>query len=202
MNSIIAARLRRLGANLAALAVGGVAARATWAHIVHVGQKYGESMAAWLPVSIDGMMIAGVILSVDSRMTSGRVNPWARGATWLGGVMSIAAQIESGRERGPVAAGIATVFSITLIVVVEAIAWRTKRSASRVVEVAQQVVADEETRLPVPVSPAVVFSASPDRVVPERVPGTGPMPRRKAVSPLTRDESGAPRVLMDRAPRV
>lgn len=206
MNRITATHLRRIGANLAALAVGGVAARATWAHIVHVGQKYGEEMAAWLPVSVDGMMVAGVILSVDARVTGKGVNPWARAATWIGGVMSIAAQIESGRERGWVAAGIATVFSITLIIVVEALAWSGRRrkaaAAPPVVEEAQEIVSTEVARLPVPVSPAVVFSASSERVTPERVPGTGPMPRRKAVSPLTRDDNGQPRVLMDRAPKV
>lgn len=207
MKRITATLLRRIGANLAALAVGGVAARATWSHIVHVGQKYGEAMAAWLPVSIDGMMIAGVILSVDARVTGKGTNPWARAATWIGGVMSIAAQIESGRERGWVAAGIAMVPSITLIIVVEAIAWSgsRKRAVSPVVEQAQEIVATEVTKLPVPVSPAVVFSEvspGPDRVTPERIPGTGPRPRRAAVSPLTRDENGAPRVLMDRAPKV
>lgn len=204
MKQSTAAYLRRAGANLAALAVGGVAARATWAHIVHVGQKYGESMAAWLPVSIDGMMVAGVILSVDARVTGRQVNPWARAATWIGGVMSIAAQIESGRERGPVAAGIATVFSITLIIVVEALAWGGKHKPAAiapVVEQAQQVVAASMAALPMPVSPAP--TESPARVAPEgRVPGTGPMPRRMATSPLTRDESGKPRILMDRAPRV
>ncbi len=72
--------LRRSGANLAALAVGGVAARATWEHIAHVGAKYGEPMAAWLPVSVDGMMITGVIMAADARAAGRPIGPWARTA--------------------------------------------------------------------------------------------------------------------------
>jgi hypothetical protein len=157
---ITAQQLRRVGAHLAALAVGGVAARATWEHIVHVGRKYGEEMAVWLPVSIDGMMVAGVLLSVDARVTGRGTNPWARAATWIGGAISIAAQIESGRERGGVAAGIAMVPSITLIIVVEALAWSVKlKQIASVVDAAQEIVSTEITRLPVPVSPAI-FSAA------------------------------------------
>ena len=82
MFQIHSTKLRRIGANLAALTVGGVAARATWEHISHVGAKYGESMAAWLPVSIDGMMIAGVLLAADAKAAGRPASPWARVATW------------------------------------------------------------------------------------------------------------------------
>lgn len=203
-----AAYARRVGANLAALAVAGVAARATWDHIVSVGHQYGEEMAVWLPVSIDGMMIAGVILSVDAKVTGRPVNPWARAATWLGGLLSIGAQIESARTRGWIAMLIASIFSATLIITVEAVAWSSKRRARNAavaepVVQAQQVVEQASAALPVPVSPAPQqVPVSPDRVTPERIPGTGPVPRRKAISPLTRDEHGEPRVLLDRAPRV
>lgn len=166
VRATIARITRRVFANLAALAVAGVAARATWEHIVHVGRKYGEEMAVWLPVSIDGMMVVGVLLSADARATGKGVNPWARAATWIGGLMSVAAQIESGRERGMVAAGIAMVPSITLIIVVEALAWSGPRRTRRwfrkatppVVSEVQAIVSAELAQLPVPVSPAVVFS--------------------------------------------
>jgi uncharacterized protein DUF2637 len=189
-----AALLRRISANLAALAVGGVAARATWDHIVQVARKYGESMAIWLPVSIDGMMVAGVILSVDARVTGKPVNPWARGATWLGAVLSILFQIESARERGWIAMIIASIFSVALIVTVEAVAYSSRkmhRAAAVPAEPAPpvQVVEAAEIIAAAPVSPAPV---SPDRVI----PGTGPVARRPATSPMTG------RVLSDRAPRT
>jgi hypothetical protein len=162
--SVTAALLRRVFAHLAALAVGGVAARATWEHIVHVGRKYGEEMAVWLPVSIDGMMIAGVLLQADARATGKGRNWWATFCTWVGGALSVAAQLESGRERGAVAAGIAMVPSVTLILVVEALAWSGKlkqlreRTAAGPVEEAQAIVSAQVAQLPVPVSPAI-FSA-------------------------------------------
>jgi hypothetical protein len=153
--------LRRIGANLAALLVGGVAARATWEHIAHVGAKYGEPMAAWLPVSVDGMMLAGVIMAADARAAGRPIGPWSRVATWTGGILSIAAQIESGRERGIVAAGIATVFSLTLIITVEALFWRGKaKEITQVEEVA-------ETPVPAPVAPAApLFSSAPTSPAP------------------------------------
>lgn len=124
------ARMRRVGANLAAGAVGAIAAYATWHHIVHVGQKYGESAAIALPIAIDGMMIAGVLMAADAKAAGRPVGPWSRVATWVGAILSIAAQIESGRERGWVAALIATVFSITLIITVEAVTWQRKSKSA------------------------------------------------------------------------
>lgn len=176
--------LRRIGANLAALSVGGVAARATWEHIAHVGSKYGEPMAAWLPVSVDGMMITGVIMAADARAAGRPIGPWARVATWVGGVLSVAAQIESGRERGYVAAGIATVFSLTLIITVEALFWRGKTKAKDVTD-APKV---EEPPAPAPapvVTPMVpVFSTAP--VSPMPAPHHFSRPRDGQLkSPLT-----------------
>jgi hypothetical protein len=176
--------LRRIGANLAALAVGGVAARATWEHIAHVGAKYGEPMAAWLPVSVDGMMITGVIMAADARAAGRKIGPWARVATWVGGILSIAAQIESGRERGFIAAGIATVFSLTLIITVEALFWRGKAKDVKPVQVAET----PPVPAPAPVAPpmAPVFSAPPVMPTPEprRFARPGDVPVR--LSPLTK----------------
>jgi hypothetical protein len=163
--------LRRIGAILSALAVGGVAARATWEHIAHVGRKYGESMADWLPVSVDGMMLVGVIMAADARAAGRPIGPWARTATWTGGILSIAAQIESGRERGWIAAAIATVFSLTLIVTVEALFWHGKAKAPTAPAVTEARKVEEPPApepAPVVTPMAPVFSAPP--VMPEPVP--------------------------------
>lgn len=175
---INAQRLRRLGADLAALAVAGVAARATWDHISLVGARYGESMASWLPISIDGMMISGVILAVDASIMGRPRNPWAMVATWVGGIMSIAAQIESARHRGPIAMAIASVFSITLIISVEAIAHGRKTvAASPTARTAQHPVeAVLSAPMPAPVSPAPAGSSRTPRIT------TGRTPRRTARS--------------------
>ena len=86
MFQIHSTKLRRIGANLAALAVGGVAATATWHHISAVGAKYGETMSAFLPIFVDGMMVAGVLLAADAKAAGRPVGPWARVATWFGAV--------------------------------------------------------------------------------------------------------------------
>jgi hypothetical protein len=193
-------RLRRVGADLAALAVAGVAARATWDHISHVGARYGESMAAWLPVSIDGMMIAGVILTVDASIMGRKRNPWAMAATWAGGLMSIAAQIESARERGAIAMAIASIFSIALIISVEAVAHGRKVVAGTTARAEQHPVdAVRSAPVPAPVSPAPAGSSrtrhtaaarKPRRAVSTRkvslpAPAEGAEMGRVPVSPLT-----------------
>lgn len=183
-------RLRRAGADLAALMVAGVAARATWSHIQVVGVRYGESMAAWLPISVDGMMIAGVVLSVDASIMGRKRNPWAVVATWLGGAMSVAAQIESARERGLVAMMIASVFSLTLIVSVEAIAHGRKTAAGTIVRSEQHPVDAVLTApLPAPTSPAPTGRPRAPRAAVVRRPV-----RRKSVLPAPADDSEMGRV--------
>lgn len=171
---------RRIIANGAAAAVGGVAARATWSHIVMVGQRYGEEMAFLLPVSVDGMMVAGVVLQVDARIM-GRRNPWARFCTWLGGLMSVGFQVESGRTRGWVAMVIASIFSITLIATVEALAYAAKKKAQAIQQVTAPAVVPvaQPTPAPAPVVvtstapvPAAVIPQSPAVVVGPAVPAT------------------------------
>lgn len=164
-------RLRRISADMAALAVAGVAARATWDHISHVGVRYGESMAAWLPVSIDGMMIAGVILTVDASVMGRPRNNWAMLATWLGGIISIAAQIESARSRGWIAMLIASVFSIALIISVEAVAHGRKSVAGKLDKDAQHPVdAVLSAPIPAPISPAPVGKPQAPRAANVRRP--------------------------------
>jgi hypothetical protein len=119
---------RRIGADLAALAVGGNAAVLSWGHIVHTSilLHQGE-MAAWLyPVSIDGMMIVGVVKAADDRATGRKVRWWARVATWLGGGLSINAQMMSAWTYGYLAAAWSVVPAVTLIVVVEVQSRRGK----------------------------------------------------------------------------
>lgn len=127
---------RRLGSDAAAFAVGGTAAVISWTHIVYVALTYGSKhQAMWTanlyPVSIDGMMVVGVIKAADDRSTGREVRGWARVATWLGGVLSIAAQVTSAWPDGWVARAVATVPSGTLIVVVEVMSRRGRIAAGK-----------------------------------------------------------------------
>lgn len=170
MHKLNTQRLRRAGADLSALAVALVAARATWDHISHVGVTYGESMALWLPVSIDGMMVAGVILTVDAAIMGRPRNYWAVAATWLGGLLSIAAQIESARSRGTIAMAIASTFSVTLIVTVEAIARSRKSAAAVPTREEHPVAAVLAAPVPAPTSPPPAGRPRAHRSTPARTP--------------------------------
>lgn len=174
--------LRRLGADLAALAVAGVAARATWDHISSVGTRYGESMAVWLPVSIDGMMIAGVILTVDASIMGRPRNPWAFLATWLGGLLSIGAQIESARPRGMVAMIIASVFSIALIISVEAIAFGRKATTPTDTPVDVTDAVPESKDEPTPTVSALLLAPAP-QPTPRKRRGRKPGPQQPPSKP-------------------
>lgn len=119
---------RRIASDAGATLVGLNAAVLSWKHIVETAIVYGREAewAAYLyPLSIDGMMVVGVVKAADDRASGRQVRGWARVATWLGGILSIAAQIMSALPYA-IAAVVASAPSITLIVVVEVMARRGK----------------------------------------------------------------------------
>lgn len=141
---------RRIGADLAALAVGGNAAILSWGHIVHTSVLLHQGeMAAWLyPVSIDGMMIVGVVKAADDRATGRKVRWWARVATWLGGALSINAQMMSAWTYGYLAAAWSVVPAVTLIVVVEVQSRRGKLIPPVVAATAPETAPDAANTIP------------------------------------------------------
>ena len=196
---------RRIARNASAAIVAGIAGYASYWHQVAVAQAAGEreELAHIMPLSVDGLLVVASIAMVDARAEGRRPSRWARLAFTVGIAASVGANVMSAHPTllGRLVAGWP---ALALLLVVETLSSRGKRLSAetrseQIVEQAQRVVSAEEARLPVPVSPAaVVFSApeSSDRVMPERVPGTGPVARRPSVSPLTGE------VLMDRVPRV
>jgi hypothetical protein len=128
---------RRIGSDLTALIVGAVAALISWSHIVFVALVYGKQtqvilglqVANLYPLSVDGVMIVGVIKGADDRANGLEVHPMARFATWFGGVLSVAAQVTSAWPNGPIAWVIAAVPSGALIVVIEVLTRRGKVAA-------------------------------------------------------------------------
>lgn len=125
---------RRIGSDVTALIVGVIAALISWSHIVHVALFYGKQtqvilglqVANLYPVSVDGVMIVGVIKAADDRASGRDVRRWARFATWFGGIFSVAAQVTSAWPNGPVAWVIAAVPSGALIVVIEVLTKQGK----------------------------------------------------------------------------
>ena len=161
---------RRIIADGGALAVGGNAAYLSWGHIVETSVLLHQPQdAAWLyPVSIDGMMIVGVVKAADDRAQGRKVRLWARVATWLGGALSINAQVMSALTYGALAAAWAVVPSVTLIVVVEVQSRRGKLlPAEEIPAVTAEPVAAPS------VAPAVVVeetAVAPVESVPEPEP--------------------------------
>jgi hypothetical protein len=203
---------RRIARNVSAGTVAGIAGYASYWHQVAVAQSAGEreELAHIMPLSVDGLLVVASIAMVDAR-AEGRRPSWKTKVAFAVGIAaSVGANVMSAQPTllGRIVAGWP---ALALLLVVETLASRGKRlrddakpervaATPEVVVQAQQVVAAEESRLPVPVSPAApVFSSphSPERVTPDgRIPGTGPVARRASKSPLTGE------VLMERAPRV
>lgn len=192
---------RRLLSDLAALAVGLNAAVISWTHIVRVSADLhqGELQAFLYPVSIDGMMIVGVVKAADDRADGRKVRPWARVATWLGGSISVTAQVLSAWPYGHMARVWATIPAGTLIVVVEVLARRGKLQAQKdeaaqaadehQTQAASSVEApvDSLTSVPTPEAPTPVTVAVEPTVEPsndvdtvEGIIEETPKPRRKA----------------------
>lgn len=113
--------LATTAAILLACVVAGFTGYGSWGHIVGVATKYGEQAAPYLPVSIDGMMLAGAALAAADRMRGFRPRIWASICLWSGALMTLAFNAMSAWDRGPIAVGIALTPAIGLLFTVEAI---------------------------------------------------------------------------------
>jgi hypothetical protein len=153
------------------------------------------------------MLIVATLAMSEDKANGRRPRGWARFAFWLGALVSVAANITATAVHygDPLSIAVSMWAPIALLVVVEIMARPGKpkveapeapvelvRETPAPVVQAQQVVAAEVTRLPVPVSPAPQQNRS-ERKQPSRV---GPAVDREVVSPLTG------RVLTERPPKV
>jgi hypothetical protein len=190
---------RRIAYVLSIGTVTGVAALASYSHQVDVATLAHQAslLAHTLPLSIDGMLVVATLAMSEDKANGRKPRGWARVGFWFGALVSVAANITATAVHYGDGLSIAAsmVAPIVLLIVVEIMARPGKPkdvetpsapvaqapAVEPVVEQAQQVVAAEVSRLPVPVSPA------PQQVVQERRVSTrsGPVARRPAVSPLT-----------------
>jgi Protein of unknown function (DUF2637) len=69
------------------LIVGVPAAVASYRHAMVVGERYGESMSPWLPLTTDGMLVAALLVMWDRRLVgrSCGIWPWA---AFVGGMLA------------------------------------------------------------------------------------------------------------------
>lgn len=199
--------LTRFARNASAAVVAGIAAYASYWHQVQVALMAGErvELAHIIPLSVDGVLVVGSIVMVDSR-AAGRHPHWvARVGFTFGIAASIGANVASAQPT-LLGRAVAAWPALALLWVVEMLSRKGKlmlddQSATTAPSVvapvqqqAQQVVDRAATVLPVPVSPAPAFSD--EDAAREPGAGRGPIARRPARSPLTG------RVLTEKAPRV
>lgn len=204
---------RRIAYILSIGTVTGVAALASYSHQVDVARlaHQAELLARTLPLAVDGMLIVATLAMSEDKAKGLRPRGWARFGFWLGAAVSVTANVTATAVHygDAISVGTSMVAPILLLIVVEIMARPGKpkkvvetseapaATAVRVtpepvIEQAQQVVAAEVSRLPVPVSPA------PQQSRPEREPAlrVGPRVTREVVSPLTG------RVLTERPPKA
>ncbi|WP_238015020.1 DUF2637 domain-containing protein [Dactylosporangium sp. AC04546] len=89
------AALTRLAAAAGAAVVAGIAAWASWRHMVEVATTFGEDplVAKWVPVSVDGMLVVASALMAGDKTNGRRPRISARVAFVVGVAASLAANI-------------------------------------------------------------------------------------------------------------
>src|SRR5262245_15938937 len=90
----------RLGRNLSAAVVAGIAAWSSYRHMVTVALNVGEhpDVAYVLPLSVDGMLVVASMAMVDDRR-AGRTVRWSARVAFAGGVIgSVAANISAAQN--------------------------------------------------------------------------------------------------------
>jgi hypothetical protein len=119
---------------LFAVAVAAVTGRASWGHIVDVAREVKEPSAAWLPVAVDGMMLACTALCAVDVLRGYKPRFWAVFGMWLGAAMTLAFNVASAYTRGPIAMIIAAVYAVATLITVEALFHPSKRYLAAVRE--------------------------------------------------------------------
>lgn len=148
--------------------VAGVAGYSSWGHIVHVGRMVHEPAAAWLPVSIDGLMIAGAIMQAIDRLRRFKPRPWATVSLWLGATLTITYNVVSAWERGFWGCAVAVTPAVALLVLVEG-ATRPGRVVA-VIREAREAVQAVVAAVTAPVPAAPVPAPMPAPWVPIATP--------------------------------
>lgn len=117
-----------------AVSIGTVALIAAWVsyrHLREVATVGGQpiEVAAVLPLSVDGMLLAATLAMADDKAEGRRPRGWARLAFWLGATISVAANVAStvvDNGINPLSIGVAAWAPVALLVVTEIMARKGK----------------------------------------------------------------------------
>lgn len=118
---------RRIGYIVSIGTVALVAAWGSYRHMLDVATIAHQpiEIAATLPLSVDGMLLAATLAMADDKANGRRPRAWARFAFWLGATISVAANISSTvvhNGPNPLSIGVAAWAPIALLVVTEIMA--------------------------------------------------------------------------------
>lgn len=169
---------RRLGYVVSFLAVAGVAAYVSFGHIFEVTVLAHQPLmlARVMPLSVDGLMLIATLAMAEDKAANRHPRGWARFGFWFGAGVSTAANVAATavRYHDPLSIAVAAFAPLALLLSIEIVARPGKpkveqprvspeqvRVTPEPVRQAQQVVAAEVSRLPVPVSPAISGERQP-----------------------------------------
>lgn len=156
---------RRIGYAVSFLIVAGVAAYVSFGHIYEVAvlAHQPRHLAVALPLSVDGLMLIATLAMAEDKAANRKPRGWARFGFWLGGAVSVSANLASTLVHfGPLPLDLAVAgwAPIALLVGIEIVARPGKLKAAPAAP-AITVTADEAAspELPeAPVSPAILVS--------------------------------------------
>jgi hypothetical protein len=172
-NTLATMTRRRIASTLAALAVGAIAAYASYTHQRELALRYGQphDIAALLPLSVDGLIVVATVALADGRRY--RWSAWL--AFWCGVLATVLANVLAA-PSSVLARAISAWPAVALLLTVEVItrgarAPQTGTPAVDPLPVPKQVVPSQvspaiEAAPPVPVPPAA------ERATPARRPPT------------------------------
>lgn len=169
----------RLTTGLVAL----VAGYASFSHIYSVARQAGEhvSVAAVLPLSIDGLILVGTLAMLDDKRSGRKPRLSARLAVAFGIIATLAANIASAQPTWT-ARAVAAVPPLAFLIAVEVLSRRGKLIRSEPVALVESVkvaepvaVEPEPIREPVAVEPVEPVKAQPVKRTSE--PSRKPVPR-------------------------
>lgn len=127
-----AARLIRVSAAAAVVAVAGFAAVISYSHIYDLALAHGQSgtAARLLPLSVDGLILAASLVMLDDARSRRRAAPLARCMLGLGVLATIAANVAYGARYGPAGAVISAWPAVAFIGAAEMVMAMVRRAGT------------------------------------------------------------------------
>jgi hypothetical protein len=160
----------RITSTLGAAAVAGIAAWASWTHMVHVALRFGEraEVAYVLPLSVDGLLVVASAAMVDDKASGRRPRTSAKVAFVAGVAASIAANITAAHPSVG-ARTVAAWPAIALLLVVELM---TRKGRAEVPTVAESAGRAEPVAPPLAPESAALATVAVDVDADARIDAT------------------------------